>query len=199
MVNPTPRLEQAFELFDNYNKNDPNEVENDGTTYPATYFHALQLHKWVSQLEPEASELLLLASRAQHIGRWTSPRSDYPEGKAGYLNWRKDLKLFHAQTAGELLAKAGYTPDEITGVRHIILKENIKLDHQVQVIENALCLFFLEFQLEDFIEKQPGEQVVRILKKTWKKMSAPGHEAALRLTYSDHAQKLIATALAPIQ
>src|SRR5947208_1083676 len=122
------RLEKAFELFDNYNKQDPRTFNYNNVEYPLEYFYALQLHHWVKRLEPNASEILLLASRCQHIGRWEIPRSQYPQSKAGYLTWRKELAKFHATKAGELLEQAGYNDEEIKSVQHILLKEQLKFD-----------------------------------------------------------------------
>jgi hypothetical protein len=190
------KLQQAFQLFDDYNKQDPTLLTWDGQTYPAEYFYALQLYNWVIKLEPQAGEQLQLASRSQHIGRWEVPRSSYPDGKAGYLNWRSNLAKFHAEKAGELMLQAGYDADFIEDVKRIILKQKIKLDDEVQTMENALCLVFLQFQFEDFIQKHDEEKLIHIIKKSWKKMSAPGHAAALTLNYSDEAKALIGKALA---
>lgn len=189
------RLEKAFALFDAYNKQDPKTLIWDGITYPEEYFYAIELYNWVLKLEPEASEAVLLASRSQHIGRWTIPRDSYPDGKAGYLNWRSNLAKFHAVKAGELMEEAGYEIDFIESVQKIILKQKIKLDAEVQLMENALCLVFLQFQFEGFIQKHPEDKLINILRKTWKKMSRAGHDAALTLTYSEQAKDLIGKAL----
>jgi hypothetical protein len=189
------KMENAISYFDDFNKKDPNVIQYDGQDYPTEYFYALQLYNWVKKLEPGASEPLLLASRSQHIGRWTVPRHDYPEGKAGYLNWRSGLKKFHAIKAGELMADAGYTEEEIKPVQHIILKEQLKTDPEVQVMENALCLVFLQFQYEDFLQKHDEKLMIRILQKTWAKMSQPGRDAALALQYSEKGIEIIKKAL----
>lgn len=189
------KLEKAFELFDAYNKQDPHKLRFNGTEFPAEYFYALQLYNWIKKLAPEAGESLLLASRCQHLGRWKIPRDQYPAGKAGYLKWRTDLAGFHADTAEELLRKAGYTDNEISQVRHILLKQNLKNDNEVQIMENALCLVFLEFQYEEFISKHDDEKVMRILRKSWKKMSEPGRNAAITLNYSVRAHALLTEAL----
>ncbi|MBD0293806.1 MAG: DUF4202 domain-containing protein [Flavisolibacter sp.] len=193
MVNT--RFEKALALFDTYNLQDPNTITWDGVTYPYAYFYALQLHDWVKKLAPLASEALLLASRSQHIGRWQIPREQYPKTKAGYLNWRTDLAKFHAAKAGELMQEAGYNDDEIKAVQRIIRKENIRTDEEVQVMENALCLVFLQFQYEDFIEQHDKEKVIRILQKSWRKMSEPGREAALALPFGDKGKALVEEAL----
>ena len=189
------KLNKAFELFDNYNKQDPHVVTWEGVTYPAEYFYALQLYNWVKKLKPDASEALQLASRAQHIGRWKIARDEYPKGKAGYFKWRTELAKFHAATACELMLEAGYDEEETKPIQHIILKENLKLDDEVQTMENALCLVFLEFQYEDFIKKHDDDMVIRILRKTWKKMSEPGGGAALSLNFNGRAKELLEKAL----
>ena len=191
----TARIEKVLEQFDSYNKQDPHFVTWDGIAYPAEYFYALQLYEWVKKLAPQASEDLLLASRCQHIGRWKIPRNQYPTGKAGYYKWRNDLAKFHAETAGKLMTAAGYNEEEIKTVQHILLKENLRKDGVVQVMENALCLVFLQFQYEDFIAKHDDEMVIRILQKTWQKMTGPGREAALMLDFSEKGKKLMMMAL----
>lgn len=189
------RLEQAFELFDEYNKKGPEQLVWNGQSFTAEYFYAVELYNWVRKIEPDANEFLLLASRCQHIGRWEIPRSDYPEGRTGYLNWRTDLGKFHAAKAGEILQSVGYTTDEIERVQQIIRKQRLKLDADVQVIENALCLVFLEFQFDDLIRKLSEEKMINVLRKTWKKMSKAGHDAALKLQYSPEGFSLIEKAL----
>jgi hypothetical protein len=104
----TGRTEKALEMFDAYNKQDPNFITWDGIEYPAEYFYALQLFGWVKKLEPQAGEDLMLASTCQHIGRWKILRNQYPSGKAGYFKWRNGLAKFHADTDGRLLSEAGY-------------------------------------------------------------------------------------------
>jgi hypothetical protein len=190
------KLEKAIELFDEYNQHDPHKIKWDGEEYAAEHFYAVQLYNWVKKLEPNANEHLLLASRSQHIGRWQTPRSNYPDGKAGYLTWRKELAKFHAETAAKLMVEAGYDWHDIEAVKHIILKENLKTAEDVQVMENALCLVFLQFQYDDFLAKHDDDDmIVRILRKTWQKMSEPGRHAALHLNYSIRGKKLLEKAL----
>lgn len=188
-------MERAFALFDGYNQRDPNKLDREGVEVPAEYFYALQLFRWVGRLEPAAGEPLLLASRCQHIGRWELPRSQYPAGKAGYLNWRERLAKFHAEKAGQLLEEAGYDPDMRRAVGMILLKEGLRVNPDMQIMENALCLVFLEFQYEDFLLLHPEEKIIRILKKTWAKMSPAGREAAMGLHFSEKGGTLIGLAL----
>lgn len=189
------KLEQAFERFDSYNKNSPDHLLYEGEEYPTEYFYALKLHEWVTKLDPEASESLLLASRCQHIGRWESARSNYPEGRAGYLKWRSDLSRYHATKATEILTAVGYDADLTDRVRQIILKQRIKSDPEVQTMENALCLVFLQYQFDDLIAKLKEEKMIDILQKTWAKMSTPGREAASAIQFSKEAKDLLAKSL----
>lgn len=188
-------IDKAFEFFDAYNKQDPHVTTWEGVEYPTEYFYALQLYNCVKKLQPDAGEALLLASRAQHIGRWKIARDAYPKGKAGYFKWRTELAIFHAATARELMLEAGYNEEETKPVQHILLKEDLKRDDDVQTMENALCLVFLQFQYEGFISKHDDEMVIRILRKTWKKMSEPGRNAALTLTFTGRAKELLMNAL----
>ena len=189
------KLDQAFKLFDDYNRNSPETVVSAGVPYPAEYFYALKLHDWVIKLEPNASETLLLASRCQHIGRWEIIRSSYPDGRTGYLKWRSDLSKFHADTASVLLRSIGYDETIIEKVRDIVLKRRLMTEPDVQTMENALCLVFLEFQFDELLSKLAEDKMISILQKTWGKMSDPGKEMALKLTYSASAAALLKKAL----
>ncbi|MCC8408700.1 DUF4202 domain-containing protein [Mucilaginibacter sp. UR6-1] len=191
------KLQEAFRLFDEYNMHDPRTLEWEGTTYPVEYAYALRLYDWVLKLQPDAGEELLLASRSQHIGRWEMPRESYPEGREPYLKWRKDLAQHHATVTARLMQQAGYSDEQIARVSEIILKKRIKVDAEVQTMENALCLVFLEYQYEDFRKKYEGdpEKMVNILYKSLLKMDAHGHSFALKLNYSEGGLELIKQAL----
>lgn len=179
------KLAKAFEKFDNYNKQDPNIFIWEGVSYPQEYFFAVELYNWINKLDPQASEELLLASRSQHIGRWESARTDYPDGREGYLAWRRDLATFHANKTELILKEVGYNDDQIALVKRIILKKKIKVDDEVQTMENALCLVFLQFQYEEFYPKHSPDKVINILKKSLLKMDSYGHQFALKLSYSE--------------
>lgn len=191
------KLNAAFGLFDEYNKQDPRIFEWNGKSYPQEYFFAVKLYDRVLQLEPDAGEELLLASRCQHIGRWEMPRETYPDGRDAYLEWRKDLAQHHVNIAGKLMREAGYANELIDRVSQILLKKRIKTDHNVQAMENALCLVFLEFQYEDFRKKyeQEPDKMVNILHRSLLKMDAKGHAFALQMPYSSGGLDLVRQAL----
>lgn len=189
------KVDRAFELFDAFNKQDPEIIVWEGESYPAEYFYALKLHEWVRKLEPNPSTALSLASRCQHIGRWMVPRETYPTGKVGYYKWRTDLAKFHADKAAELMMQAGIDEETIQNTQQIIRKENLRSDGDVQTMESALCLVFLQFQYDDFIKEHDDEKVVRILKKTWGKMNEIGRQEALNLRPTGRAKELLEKAL----
>jgi hypothetical protein len=137
----------------------------------------------------------LLASRSQHIGRWETPRETYPDGRDGYLKWRRDLALLHSEKAAFIMKDSGYNDDQIARVKQIILKQKIKVDAEVQTMENALCLVFLQFQYEEFYPKHPTEMVTNILRKSLLKMDAHGHQFALAINYSEGAMFCVNEAL----
>lgn len=189
------KLEQALERFDEYNKQSPGTITWNEVDYPMEYFYAIKLYEWVLKLEPKPGEPLMLAARCQHIGRWEIPRKTYPDGRVGYLTWKNDLAKFHAVKATEILKSLDYDEDIIRRTTEIILKKRLATDPEVQVMENALCLVFLEFQYDDLIESQSEEKMIGILQKTWGKMTEAGRQVALTLTYSDKGITLLQKAL----
>ncbi len=189
------KLNQATELFDQENSQDPNQQIWNGKEYPKELLYSKWLEDWIRKLEPNPSETLLLASHSQHLCRWMIPRSTFEEGKIGYLQWRKKLYQFHADKSAEILKKVGYSEEIIQKVQSIHLKKNLKTDKEVQIMEDALCLVFLEFQFEEFIKKTPKEKMPQIIQKTWRKMSEKAKEFALKISFSKDGFQLIKEAL----
>ena len=153
---------------------------------------------WTRKLAPGASEELLLAVRAQHVGRWTVPRSTYPDGRAGYLSWRESLKKLHADTLGSAMKEAGYLDASVAKAKALILRKNLASDPEGQTLEDAACLVFLQFEFAGFAAKTEEAKVVDILRKTWRKMSPRAREAALGLAFAPAGQELLRKALGPV-
>ena len=190
------RFTKAIAVFDRMNEEDPNRVTNEeGHHEGYELWFSKELLNTVFELRPEASEALLLAARSQHLCRWKMPRSDYPMDRAGYLRWRSDLKRYHASKAGEVLSAVGYDQSMIDRVQNLNLKKDIKSDAECQTLEDALCLVFLEKQFADFRPKTTPEKMIRILQKTWGKMSEQGQEAALKLKLGEEETRLVKAAL----
>jgi hypothetical protein len=190
-----PRFCNAVARFDEENGRDPTVVVVDEVAYPQELLYAMRLTEWVLRLQPDASEHLLLAARSQHICRWTIPRKSYEMNRAGYLRWRTDLKQFHARKTGEIMREVGYDDATITQVSDLNLKKKLGRDPECQVVEDALCLVTLQYQLADLVAKTEPAKMISILQKTWKKMSPVAREHALKLQYSETEKRLIEEAL----
>ena len=136
----------------------------------------------LQRFAPDADEVARLAVRAQHIQRWKSPRSGYPQGRQGYLQWRTGLYRFHAETVGDLLAQAGYPGEFIERVKQAVGKRALKVNPDTQLLEDVTDLVFIEHYMLDFASKHPEydeEKWLDIIRKTWKKMSEGAREFAL--------------------
>ncbi len=198
-LNPTDsaRFAEAIRRFDAENSRDPNMELADGQPHPRELIYAQWLTDWVLKLSPNASEPLRLAARCQHICRWVIPRSSYPLDKPGYLRWRADLKKFHADRSGKILREVGYDEATAQRVQELNLKKNFPNDPEVCVLEDALCLVFLERQLAPLAAKSDDEKMINALQKSWKKMTPSAHAEALKLNYEPRERALIKKALAP--
>jgi hypothetical protein len=190
------RFQRAIEAIDAANADDPNTLVIDGAVRPKEQAHAEKMTEWVLRLDPDATEEQLLAARAHHLRRWTVPRDSYPEGRAGYLKWRTGLKAQHADEVGGLLAGAGYEDMSIARVQQIIKKVGLTTDAAVQVHEDALCLVFLETQLLGVAEQLGDDKTIDVIRKTAKKMSAAGLDAAAALPLEPDAADLLRRAMA---
>jgi len=191
------RLEQTLAAFDAANAQDPNTEIVDGKEAPKELIYSQRMTKQLHKFLPEASDTLQLATRSQHICRWKIPRSDYPMDRQGYKKWRLDLAIFHGETAGEIMAANGYDEEHIQRVKDLLLKRSLKRDEEVQALEDVVCLVFLEFYLDDFASKHDEAKLIDIIQKTWNKMSATGHAAALKLPLSNAMLSLVTKALQP--
>jgi len=175
--------EKAVALIDAANSADPNqETDTDGKAWPKELLYSQRMSDMQQRYAPDADDVMKLAIRAQHIQRWKSPRSDYPEGRQGYLKWRTDLYRFHADTAGELMAKAGYPEDDIERMKMAVGKRKLKVNPDTQLLEDVIDLVFIEHYMLAFAGKHPEydeEKWLDIIRKTWKKMSERGQQFAL--------------------
>ncbi|CAA6678532.1 MULTISPECIES: DUF4202 domain-containing protein [unclassified Lentimonas] len=182
----------VVKLIDQANAGDPTLIDYKGERQPKELLYASRHLAWVLNLQPDASELLCIAAQTQHICRWESPRSDYPMNRAGYLKWREDLKRFHAQRAGELMAEVGYSADAIERVQSLNLKKQLKADPECQTLEDALCLAFLELGFDDLIAKYEDEKILSIVQKTAAKMSEAGRAQISTIPFSEAGQRILA-------
>jgi len=189
-----PRFLAAISRIDAENTYDPRRAQVDGEELPFELVYSRRLTAWVSRLAPEAGEPLLLAARGQHIGRWRIPRNKFPEGLNGYLQWREALKEFHATTMRGILSDCGYDVAVVERVMALVRKEQFPEDPETRVLEDALCLVFMETQLADFATTKSREKTIDIIRKTWEKMTPKARAMAAGLDLSPPVRALIADA-----
>jgi hypothetical protein len=189
------RFERAIRRFDEENAHDVNTEIVDGAAQPRELVHARRLFAWVLRLHPEASEPLRLAARCQHLCRWMIPRSSHPMDRAGYLRWRSELKKFHAARAGEILREVGYADEVVARVQELNLKKNFPADSDSRVLEDALCLVFLEYQFAALAARTAEDKMINALRKSWAKMTPNGQAEALKLSFAPKEKALIEKAL----
>jgi len=194
-ISDPQRFEAALRRFDAENSRDPNREQADGSSHPRELLYARWLTDWVLKLCSNASEELQLAARCQHLCRWMVPRNSYAMTRAGYLQWREGLKKFHAQKAAEILREIGYPEDVILRVQALNLKRNFPQDPESRVLEDALCLVFLEHQFAELAAKTAEDKMINALQKAWKKMTPQARELAKPLAYGTKEGALLAKAL----
>jgi Domain of unknown function (DUF4202) len=179
-------LPRAYTLIDDANAQDPS-----GKALP----YGRRMSEALARLDPDASEALRLAVRAQHLLRWQVRREDWPTGRAGYLAWRVAAGRHHAERARELLASAVDASD-LARVEILLTKKLVgRGDAEAQALEDCACLVTLEYELEEFAAKHPEDKVLEILRKVWAKMSPRARELALSASLPRAVADMVAKAL----
>lgn len=193
------KLDVTLTLFDQLNAQDPNTEISEGVQIAKELLYSRRMSARLKVFNPNASELLQLAVHAQHIERWKSPRSDYPDGRIGYLKWRQELGQFHAQCASRVMTEQGYSDRDCARVCELLQKKNLKRDAEMQCLEDVICLVFIEHYLLNFVQKHSAgyseEKLFKIVQKAWQKMSPAGHAAALLLPLDEQLLNIIKSAL----
>lgn len=168
-------LDQALAAIDAANQADP--TQEDGQ--PAALLYGQRMSQELARVFPDASEPLQIAARGQHVERWTLSRHDYPEGREGYLIWRRDQGRRHADRVAAIMRDAGYGPDALTEAGRMLRKEGIKRDAEVQALEDVICLVFLRWYFAPFAQGRDADELQRIVDKTARKMSPAGRARVL--------------------
>jgi hypothetical protein len=189
------RLGRVLAAIDEANAADPHTIVVDGVVRPKEQAHAEMMTRWVRELAPDCSEEQLIAARAHHLRRWAIPRDDYPRDRGGYLRWRTALRRQHAEDVAAIMRDAGYEDDAIARVQAIVRKQGLGHDPAVQVHEDALCLVFLETQLDELSDRLDDDKMIDVLRRSAAKMSAAGLDAALAVPYSERGAALLRRAL----
>jgi hypothetical protein len=194
----TSAFDNAIIEIDAQNALDPNIENYQDKNYPKELLYSDRMYKKLLEFYPTASQEVQIACKAQHICRWKIPRESYPMDRVGYLKWREDLKKFHATTTNTILEKAGFDITFRDRVSFLIQKKLLKKDPETQLLEDVICLVFLEYYFEAFAQKHDDDQdkVKNIIHKTWDKMSNEGHKEALKINFNSKNLQLIKEAIA---
>jgi hypothetical protein len=199
MTDNLERFNNTIASFDALNAQDPNNQNVDGVDRPKELVYAERLNEMLNRYAPAASEALKLATRAQHIQRWVSPRSDYPMTKPGYMQWRSNLKNHHAEVASKVMQEQNYDAETIQQVTSLLQKKNLRTNADTQTLEDVIVLAFLEHDLDAFVAKYSDyseEKLLTILRKSYMKMSDEGRAAALTLiTIPEHLVPIVLKAV----
>jgi len=171
----TDRLAAALAAIDGANAADP--TAEDGQ--PAALLYGQRMTAELDRLFPDAGEVLQIAARGQHVERWLLPRAGFPAGKEGYLAWRREQGRRHAARVAGIMADAGYGAAACDRAGTLLRKEGIKRDAEVQALEDVICFVFLRWYFRPFAEGRGQDDLVEIVRKTERKMSAEGRARAL--------------------
>lgn len=194
MSDPAEWLAATITCIDEVNRTDPRTIAVGDELGPQELVMGRRAAHWVERLDHHACAEQLVAARAHHLRRWSRPRSDYPDGRAGYLRWRADAKRVHAAELAAIMAVAGAPDDAVARTTSLVLKEQPNSD-EAQVHEDALCLTFLEAQLDSTADRLGDDALVEVLVKTMKKMSPTALEAAAGLDLSERGLRLLHAAV----
>jgi hypothetical protein len=185
----------ASAAIDAANADDPTRIVARGEEQPLAFVHGRLAVEWMQTLHPDACDEWLLAARAHHLRRWELPRSQYPEGKAGYLRWKRDQRQRHGREVALLLIDAGYEPDAVERVQALVRRDHLVTDPGAQAVEDAACLVFIETQLVDVSTKLDRDHLIDVIRKTAKKMSPAALDAVGSIPLGAAERELLAAAL----
>lgn len=195
MASQTP-YEKALTAIDEAHALDPNKTTVNGEEVPYELHYAQKCTFYLEKRAPDAPEHLRLAIRAQHFRRWEVPRSSYPMTRVGYHSWRTFLKKRQAELVESICREWGCSEEVAQSVGALIRKEDLKQNEETQVLEDVACLVFLDDQFEAFEKEHDEEKIIKILQKTWGKMTGKGHELALQIPMGERPKEVVAKALA---
>ncbi len=192
------RLEKVFAEIDAANAEDPRREVLNGEELPFEVVYSRRMLERLEKMYRNAPETLKIAAYGQHVRRFDIPRSDFPEGRKGYNQWRKACREHHARLLGEIMRRHGYSDEEIAEVQKLVRKEQLKKDRLSQALENVVDVVFVEHYLESFLRKYAHydeDKRIDIVAKTLLKMSPKGHREALSLDLPEEHRRLIEKAI----
>lgn len=164
-------LDPLYRAIDAVNALDPNKVEWRGATAPRSLLQGQRATTWLPQVIDSPSTALSIAARAHHLARWMIARASYPDGRAGYLRWRKASKAASAELLAQTLAPLGVDDDIIVRAVDLVQRVGLGSDPEAQAAEDVACLVFLETDYVALLQRLGHETTATAVRKTLKKMS----------------------------
>ena len=176
------------------NRADPTTIEIDGRLGPKELIHSQMVSAWVESYT---------STRVRHcfspLGRTISAagRSPplVPQAARDIYDGEQTSRRFHANEAVRILTECGYEGVVVSRVREIIRKHNLRNDPEVQALEDALCLVFIETQLKDVADQLQTKVLKNVLKKTWGKMSHKARTYALAMPLIEEIRSTLLSAV----
>ena len=190
------RTRAVFADIDAANAGDPRTIVVSGAPRPYEVVYAERMSARMATMYPDASDLLRIAARGQHIRRFDIPRAQFAQGRDGYNEWRRTCREHHAALLEKIMSRHGYGADEIGHVTKLVKKEQLKKNRESQALENVVDVVFLEHYFDEFYGKHAYDdaKLIDIIGKTLRKMSPKGIAAALALDLPERTRKLVLAA-----
>jgi hypothetical protein len=187
-----PQLASTIAAIDDANRQDPNNLNGQ----PLAMVQGQAGSRWLDELCATPRDELRLAVRAHHLRRWELKRVDYPEGRSGYLRWRRANKAHQADSLASLMQEDEWPESSIELARLLLGRTKLRTDLDTQTLEDAACLVFLETQFEAMTERTEHKHLVSIVAKTLNKMSPGAVILAGSIGLSTTSRALLADAFA---
>ncbi|MBZ0140043.1 MAG: DUF4202 domain-containing protein [Pseudorhodoplanes sp.] len=198
MVERSQRFYRVIADIDAANAEDPRTIVVSGATRPYEVVYSERMTRRLEAMYPDASELLRIAARGQHLRRFDIPRATFAQGREGYNKWRLTCREHHVALLRAIMNRNGYSDEEIEQTTKLVKKERLKKDRDSQALENIVDIVFLEHYFDEFSGKYrdyDDAKMVDILGKTLRKMSPKGHQAALALDLPARTRRLVHAAI----
>ena len=195
MFQDNARFQAAILRFDAENQKDPRRIKYKGAEYPKGVLYSRQLTRWVERLDPNASEAVRLAARCQNLRQWEVPRENYPKNRLGYLQWRQALAQFHKTLSSQILSEAGYDASMQKRVQALLQKKESSRNQGLQILQDAICLLFLEHEFSEFAQRICVAKFARIIRRMWDGMSSGAQQIAVEKVLQPADQLFVEKAL----
>lgn len=189
-------FEKVIQLIDQAHAEDPSIELVNGESISKELLYSTRMSDCLLEFFPSASELQQIGAKCQHLKRWEVPRDTYPMGKKGYYQWRTYLYDYQAEKAAEIMNECGYSKEAVEEVKAMVAKKQVKTNSSSQLLEDVACLIFIQFYLKDFAVDYEEEKLIKIIQRTWNKMSEQAQQFALKLSLKDDVGQIIGKALA---